>query len=467
MKRKLASLVILALGCLLVSTLAVAEPMVYGFGYGGAMAMAFFPDMTGINTFMSENGLPSMGDVLIGAGGNGRGGIVGGPVFGGGGWGLLAFSENDELSAELVSAGGGFDMGRAIGGNERSVLSVGALLGGGANVLSIDGYLVQTIAPEGLVPEPTYREIGTAMAFVQPYVSMAARLLPWMGFEFRVGYILPLFEIPFGDLLGIPAPSMSLSGPTVSFGLSFGGIGSVQPSDAADGRDSGKRVTVPSEGSFEIDSTSELTIENAVGNIVISSYVPDSAQTISSRVEWQAARTAKQQQIDALQVLVDVGDTGTSLRTEGAGRIDYVLRIPQGIDLRIQNGVGNVTIVGHEALTIIVENGVGEIAFEEITASALIIASGIGEIGLSGVAAESLIVEAGLGEIRLSLPLSASARIMARAGIGDVDIDRFPGMIGGVRGFLGSSGDVTLGLGEDMIELNVGIGSISIEIDSP
>ncbi len=40
-----------------------------------------------------------------------------------------------------------------------------------------------------------------------------------MVFELRLGYILPVFGIDFGDLIGIPAPSLDLSGPTVSFGI--------------------------------------------------------------------------------------------------------------------------------------------------------------------------------------------------------------------------------------------------------
>ena len=71
MKRMLCLLMILCIGAM-GSSLVMAEPVARGFGFGGAMGMAFFPDMTGINTFMSENGLPSMGDFLVGAGGNGR-----------------------------------------------------------------------------------------------------------------------------------------------------------------------------------------------------------------------------------------------------------------------------------------------------------------------------------------------------------------------------------------------------------
>ena len=473
MKRSLKSLSVLVCIVILSSSLILAEPVSRGFGFGGGMAMTFFPDMTGINAFMSENGLPSMGDMLIGAGGNGRGGVIGGPVFGGGGWGLLAFSENDELSAELVSAGGGFDMGRAIGGNARSVLSVGAMLGGGANVLSITGYLAQTIEPEGLVPEPTYREIGVATGFVHPYVSMAAQIFPWMGFDFRIGYILPLFEIPFGDLLGIPAPSMSLSGPTVSFGFSFGGIGSAHhDSDDADNeQDSSKpnqQITLEESGSLVVADGDQLVIENGLGTIKISGIDDSASQTSSQHVvQWHAVKTAREKKINELVIISETTDGGSALRTKGEGMVELVVVVPNGIDLSVKNGAGEIAVHSYEALTVIIENGLGETLIQDVDAAALFVTGGLGEVVLENITAETLLVDVGLGAIQLSLPVDTSARIIAEAGLGDVDIDRFPGMVGGVRGLFGKSGNVILGLGENMIELSVGLGKIEIELQAP
>ena len=446
---------------------ALAAKTEYGFGFGGPMVMAFFPDMTGINTFMSENGLPPMGSFLVGAGGGGRGGLIGGPVFGGIGWGMVATSANDDLQAELVSAGGGVDLGTAIGGDSSSVLTIGAVLGGGANLVSLSGYVTQPVGAEGLVPEPAYREIGLATGFVQPYVSMAAQLLPWMGFELRLGYLLPVFGIEFGNLLGIPAPSLKMSGPTVSFGLTFGGIGFAAEPKEDDRPSDRNQVTAVSEGTFAIEAGQLLVIENALGDIVISAGAGPT-QTASYLVaKWQAARTCNERRIDELQAVIDSSDTGTTLRTVGDGRVDYMLQIPAGIDLTIRNGAGNVELTGHEAQTIIVENGVGEVVLQDVDSVALIVAMGAGRLDLSSVNAQALIAELGLGEIALVLPETASATLTAKASIGDVSLDRFPGMIGGVRGFLGKSADVTLGQGERTAKLNVGIGRIDVKMHLP
>ena len=468
MKRTLCLFMILACIGTMSPSLVMAEPVTRGFGFGGPMAMAFFPDMSEINAFLSENGLDPMSDFLIGAGGGGRGGVIGGPVFGGTGWGVLAVSKGEDRHAELVVGGGGFDLGAAIGGDETSVLTIGALLGGGASVLSLTGYFVQTVDPAGLVPEPTNHELVRAMGFVQPYVSMSAQLLPWMGFELRLGYVLPVFGIDLGDVLGIPAPSLDLSGPAVSLGLVFGGIGSAASSDDDDKPSGHAQVTSAGDGSFVVDAGDELVIENGLGDIVISGYAVDATQPASDLVvEWQAVRTAAERRIDELQVLLDVTDMSTTLKTVGAGRVDYILRVPAGIDLTVTNGAGDVNLVSYEAQTIIIENGAGEVNVQSVRAIALIVAGGVGRVDLADVDAQTLIAELGIGEIVLGLPVSASARLIAKAGIGDVSIDRFPGMIGGVRGFLGKSGNVTLGHGERMVELNVGIGRIGIEMRMP
>ncbi len=445
---------------------AVAQSVVRGFGFGGPFAMAFFPDMTGINTFLSENGLPAMGDVLLGAGGNGRGGVIGGGAAGGIGWGLTAQSDSEDRSAELVFGGGGFDMGAAVGGSDSSVLTFGLVVGGGANVLTLTGptFASEGVGCLGIVPEPTTRELGRVVGFVQPYLSMAARLLPWVGFEFRAGYVLPILGFDFGDQIGIPAPSLDLAGPTVSFGFVFGGIGSIGTDSEDDDTLERREVTQVSSGSFDVDVNGELMIENALGDVVISSYEQDAAQTGANVVEWQAARTAKQQQIDELYIEPGATEIGASLTTRGSGRVDYVLRIPSGVDLKVRNGTGNVTLVGHDAMTIILENGVGEVNVEDVSAAALIVSAGVGEVHFREVDALTLIADLGLGEITLDLPPSASATLMAKAGIGDVDIERFPGMTGGVHGLLGKSGDVTLGNGENRIELTTGIGSINVDL---
>jgi len=487
MKRMLGLITVLVCIGAMGSSLVMAEPASRGFGFGGAMGMAFFPDMTGINTFMSENGLPSMGRLLVGSGGNGRGGTIGNLVFGGIGWGLMGFSQSDNFYAELVSAGGGFDLGAAIGGSEDSVLTIGVVLGAGANVLSLSGVFdddsddLDDVTTCSIVPAPTNRELVHVNGFVQPYISMAAQLLSWVGFELRLGYIFPVVGMDVGDLVGIPAPSLEMSGAIASFGFVFGGIGPSEEEmqarleartaavDHEEAEEPDKNmITMASEGSFLVAVGDEIIIENGMGNLEISAYPADSTDTSGDLiVQWQALRTAKEERIEELQVIVEDADGAMTLHTTGSGRIDYAVQIPTGIDLKVKNGVGNITLVGLEAQTIIIENGVGEMYLRSLDAAALLVTGGLGKISLSDVGAQTLLADLGLGEIDINLSVDTSARLLAKAGLGDISLERFPGMTGGVRGFLGASANATLGHGKGMIELNVGLGKIDISMTQP
>jgi len=471
MAKTLKRLLIALAAISLVTVTAAAE--IRGFGFGGPMAIAFFPDMTGINTFLSENGLPSMGDYVFGAGGSGRGGVIGGPTFGGIGWGIVGTSEAEGRSAEFVFGGGGLDMGAAIGGDDNSVLTIGAVLGGGAQLMSLTVSAVEesSIGPSGLVIEPTVREFGRAIAFVQPYVSMAAQILPWMGFEFRVGYVVPVLGIDFGNYVGIPAPKMNLAGVTVSFGLTFGGIASVEPLERIEiheGRREPETITLSRGGSFELADAEELVIENVFGDIEIESYRPEIEATETPPiVEWQAELTTDRENLESLDAVTDVSGLTASVATTGEGEVDYVFRIPAGIDLRVKNGAGIVRLTGHEAQTIILDNGAGEVYVQSVSASALFVTAGFGSIEIDSTEAEKLAAEMFIGEIRLGLASDASAELKARARLGEVSIDRFPGMVGGVRGLLGETGDVRLGEGDGTIDLKVGIGKIDVWSSEP
>ncbi|MCX6095052.1 MAG: hypothetical protein NTY63_09585, partial [Candidatus Bipolaricaulota bacterium] len=192
MRRGTSVLVLVVLAALCVSLGSLGNAV--GFGFGGGGAMVFFPDLTGVNAFLSENGLdPLEGGFLIGGGGGGRGGVIGGMAFGGMGFGVVAESEGIGRSAELVVGAGGFDIGFAVGGNERSVLTLGVVLGGGAAVLDLSFWDVAPIqGGRGVEPVPVEtREIGRAFGFILPYVSMEAQLLAFVGLEVRIGYLLP------------------------------------------------------------------------------------------------------------------------------------------------------------------------------------------------------------------------------------------------------------------------------------
>jgi hypothetical protein len=434
-----------------------------GFGFGGGGMAALFPDLGGVNTFLSENGLAPLGEFLIGGGGGGRGGTIGGMSFGGMGFGVTATSYGLDRMAEFVVGAGGFDLGFGVGGDESSVLAVGAVLGGGAGVLDLSFRDAEPLRvdPQGIVPERNQRTIGRAFGFVMPYVSMEAQVASFVGFEVRIGYLVPVIGFDFGDLMGIPAPSLDFSGPFVGVSIVFGGIVGTGESEGDEA------AALRSGGTFDLGTRDCVSIESGVGDIVISSYVADSTETASRRiVEWTATRPAD----DGAKLLVETETTeaGVTLRTVSEGRVDYALRVPAGTNLDLVGGAGRIEVAGHLAAQVSMTLGAGELALSNLVADDLSLSLGAGKIVLSGVEATQLKAHVGAGEITLDLPLAASATVSASAGIGDVNISGFPGMTLRSREFfLTRSVDAVLGSGSAEVSLSAGIGRIAVHPQLP
>lgn len=165
--------------------------------------------------------------------------MIGDLAVGGMGWGGWVESNREELAASLSFGFGGFDIGYAVGGNSRSVLTIGTVLGGGGASLELFGYAPEN-GPEdgtgctsaGIIVEPTKLEYSTAFAAIQPYVDIQIQLLDWLGLAVRIGYLLAPIEISWGDAeIALYSPDLNLSGPFVGFSLVFGGIGEEEPKD--------------------------------------------------------------------------------------------------------------------------------------------------------------------------------------------------------------------------------------------
>ncbi len=442
-----------------------AEGNALGFGFGGGGVATFFPDLTGVNAFLSENGLAPLPDVLWGGCGGGRGGMIRGPSMGGMGFGVVAETANDDRSADLVVGAGGMDIGVAIGGGETSVLTVGAVLGGGAAVLDLMFPGVEPVVADsrGIVPEPLERTVGRAFAMALPYVSFEAQLTGFLGIEVRIGYLLPLFGFDFEDTVGIPAPSLDLSGPYVSASIAFGGIARAgeQPPAGEDGQ-------AQESGTLELEAGAGLSIENGAGDLVISSYPYSSAQTDSRRrVEWSATYDEARPQGEPA-VATSSGPGGATLRTMIDGQVDYVVRVPAGTSLEVKEGAGAIHMIGVAADSIRVTLGVGEMSLADIQAGSASLSVGVGEITFMASGTASLDARAGIGRMRIYLPPDASMAVSASVGVGEASVSGFLGMALSERRLLWTaSTEATLGSGLGTCSLTAGIGQIEVRPIQP
>ncbi len=225
-------LVIVALLCLfpfvgLADDEKLGKP-VTGFGFGGPLIGLFTVELgsedeaDSINGILAANGYAALPNRMFTFGGGGGGGVIGGFCFGGSGWGGSVTSIRAGKKAELSLGFGGMDIAYALGGNERSLLLVGAVLGGGGLDLKLRERIPESF--EDAVADPTSTTLSRGFFAAEPYVGFQVQPLSWLGFEVHLGYLFTLAgNWEEGDQ-EIEGPALELSGPFFGLTIAFGGI---------------------------------------------------------------------------------------------------------------------------------------------------------------------------------------------------------------------------------------------------
>ena len=221
MKRMLIPIIVLIFMAGLMPSAVWADEDADGFGFA-VRTFVCFPEMAEINRLLVESGLDPLGNVLLGVGGSLVAVRVGDLAMAASAWGFADSSRNVQAEAQLCAAVGGLDLGWVANRDEWSTLTVGAVLGSGASLMSVSGYPHPTVTEpsDGLVPEPD-RALGVVTLLGCPYVEVTAQLAPWLSLEFRLGYALHVAVYESGDLIGLTRSALALSGPMISGGVSI------------------------------------------------------------------------------------------------------------------------------------------------------------------------------------------------------------------------------------------------------
>ncbi len=235
-------LVIVALLCLfpfvgLADDEELGKP-VMGFGFGGPLIGLFTVELGSedeagsINGILAANGYGPLPERMVTFGGGGGGGVIGGFSFGGSGWGGSVTSIRAGKKAELSFGFGGMDIAYALGGNDRSLLLIGAVLGGGGLDLKLRERIPESF--EDAVADPTSTTLSRGFFAAEPYVAFQIQPLSWLGFEVHIGYLFTLAGSWEEGGQEIEGPALELSGPFFGLSIAFGGIGQADVEEAAE-----------------------------------------------------------------------------------------------------------------------------------------------------------------------------------------------------------------------------------------
>jgi hypothetical protein len=204
-----------------------------------------------------------------------------------------------------------------------------------------------------------------------------------------------------------------------------------------------------------------IRIDNSVGSITIRSW-PD------SRVELVALKKARSLE-DLEQVQIDIQTSRDSLiirsvypKQRGTKwAVDYALSVPTGTEIILDQGVGEVSVFGHEG-EISINLGVGDLTLEDVRGAEIEADLGVGDLNLVDIQGSFVKANLGTGDLSVLLRPDASYTVSADVGLGDLSIRGFANMRLEEEGFLAKSAKAVLGNGEGTLILDVGVGDLSV-----
>ncbi|MFH1609524.1 MAG: hypothetical protein ABID40_02720 [Candidatus Bipolaricaulota bacterium] len=203
--------------------IAAEELDLAGLG-GGGMLVGLLPlDLSSLNAALTAAGYPALDGQLIVVGGGGAGGILGGPVFGGLGFGggLTSLSTDKRTDLELGFGGVMVEAARRAG--KGVLVGFGAVLGGGGLDLTARSRYPTDFADA--LAEPTLSQFSLGFVGGLAYLRLQIQVLDWLAFEGWLGYFLAFpgqWEEGGREIAG---PKLELRVPFLGLRITFGGVG--------------------------------------------------------------------------------------------------------------------------------------------------------------------------------------------------------------------------------------------------
>ncbi len=212
--------VALALG----GTLALgAEGKLGGLGHGGVLVGLLTFDFSPVNAALTAAGYPGVEGPMVVFGGGGAGGILGGTVFGGLGFGGTLTKLAGEKRTDLEIGYGGVVIELTRPAARSAVLGLGTVLGGGG--LDLTARSRSPVDFDDALASPPVSQLSLGFLGGIGYLRLQIQALPWLAVEGWVGYFLAFPGRWKEGGREIAGPALDLRTPFFAFRVSLGGMG--------------------------------------------------------------------------------------------------------------------------------------------------------------------------------------------------------------------------------------------------
>ncbi len=200
-----------------------AERAMVGLGYGGFLVGILSLDFSPLNEALIAAGYPTMEGPVVVFGGGGAGGLLGGAVFGGLGFGGSSTALMADRRTDLELGFGGVVIELARQATPGAVIGFGAVLGGGGLDLTVRAR--QPVDFADALETPAVSQFSLGFFGGLAYLRLQIQVLAWLGVEGWGGYFLAFpgqWEEGGREIAG---PKLDLRAPFFGLRISFGGVG--------------------------------------------------------------------------------------------------------------------------------------------------------------------------------------------------------------------------------------------------
>jgi len=247
----------------------------------------------------------------------------------------------------------------------------------------------------------------------------------------------------------------------------------------------GEQPTQVIEEKLDFSGKAQLTLINGVGTVEITGW---DEQKIALHAVLRA-RTPEE--LAELGVAVEEQGDELIIRSRPVrfplgfhGSVDYTLKVPNSARISVQNGVGDFSLsdftgslalelgVGSASIAdaalaeVRLEIGAGELVeLERVMGDELSLELGaVGHCRLEQIGGKDVRVNLGAGDLEVTIT-GDSWEIEAAVGVGSITLAGFsPSDVHRESHLFGESVEITVGSGENRLKLNVGAGSIKLEL---
>jgi hypothetical protein len=168
-------------------------------------------------------------------------------------------------------------------------------------------------------------------------------------------------------------------------------------------------------------SVSTMTISTDAADVRLVAGAAD-VITVDRRVSTPHGRTVDQPSLDGQSLHLPSHCNGSHVGWLLLCSVSYVVHVPEGLDLTVHAGSGDVTVGSTNSSRLAVDVGSGDVRLTRVSSPDVTAETGSGDVDITGLVSSTVVVKTGSGDVHLGFGRAPQDSVEANTGSGDLTI---------------------------------------------